>query len=121
MRGKPHASLVYQPAVVFEFANDRVDAEHVAVPTIARSLARLLKTKVLEKCGADAGVEMPRILLPEQLVAKLLAVVSRCALNGIPDLLKGQQVVANVWREHGCAATVYGQHLGAVRGIATNV
>ena len=50
---------------------------------------------------------MPRILLPIELIAKLLAVFKWRIMHGFMDLAKGKKVVPDVGRQHRSASFIF--------------
>jgi hypothetical protein len=49
---------------------------------------------------------MPGVLLPEEFVSKFLSIFHWGIFNVAIDLIEGQEIVANIWRQDGGAPTL---------------
>ena len=107
MGGQPHSRLVDQPAIGFKLFYYLVDAVHLSIPAVTRSIALLLEAQVVKEVSADSGIKVASIFLPHEFILKLLAVAKRGIVHCRPNLLERQQVMADVGREHGGTAPTY--------------
>jgi hypothetical protein len=84
---------------------------HLAIPAIAFSAPISLITQVFEESHSYSRIEMAGILLPEEFITKFLSIFEGGILHLAVNLLKSQNVVADIRGENARPAFGYGQNL----------
>ena len=99
---QPHAGLIGQPAVAVQLPDDEIDARHALRP--ANRIRRLgpfldLEAQAAARRLAQPRVQVPRILLPQELVAELLGILRRGPRDVIPGAGQRDEAMADVGRQ----------------------